>query len=200
MPKHLTTLRVFLGTRTVANYPIIETEFNKAKTVKADIDEHIDKLYELALECDHIVEGGVRYVVSTWAFLLGCASRGGIVVSYCYNMLPEIQRALDICAAEGVKWEFHDGDWLQQTIPETDLLFIDTNHEFWQLTAELSRHAPKARKYIVMHDTESFRDVGADGKRPGMWQAVQNFVDQGKWRIKAHYPHQNGLTILERVA
>lgn len=176
----------------------IEKEFQKAKQDPGDMYEHMDTLLGLAAECDHIVEGGVRYVVSTWAFLLGCACRGGTVVSYCWNMLPEIQRAIDICAAENVSWTFHDGDWLKQEIPETDLLCIDTNHNFRQLKRELHLHGSKARKYIVLHDTTSFGEVSQDGTRPGLWRAVEELVAEGQWRIKHRYTNCAGLTILER--
>lgn len=183
----------------MTQYPAIEAEFHHAATTKGDIEQHLGRLYELALECDHVVEGGVRYVVSTWAFILGCSCRGGKVVSYCWNMLPEIQRAIDLCSREGVPWEFHDGDWLTQEIPETDMLFIDTNHNYSQLADELAKHGPKARKYIVMHDTTSFGEVSQDGSRPGLWKAVKDFVAKGKWRVKERYTHNNGLTVLERT-
>lgn len=184
---------------------LIREEFEKQKCPEtwaqggADMWEHMDVLRDLATECEHVVEGGVRYVVSTWALILGCACRGGKVVSYCWNMLPEIERALRICAEEGVSWEFHEGDWLQLEIPETDFLFIDTNHAYEQLTRELKLHAPKARKYIAMHDTVRFGEVGADGKRPGLWQAIQEFVAEGEWEITRQYKCCNGLTVLERV-
>jgi hypothetical protein len=164
-----------------------------------DMWEHMDHLRRLAEECDHVVEGGVRHVVSTWALLLGCACRGGTVVSYCWNMLPQIERALRICAAERVDWHFFDGDWLKREIPETDMLFIDTNHFYSQLTEELAKHGPKARKYIVLHDTVHFGEVGADGKRPGLWQAVEELVAKGEWYIKEHHPNCNGLTVLART-
>ncbi len=177
---------------------LIEPEFENAKSQKSDINEHIQVLHDLATECDTIVEAGVRYVVSTWAFVWGCACRGGRVDSYCMTMLPEIQRAIDLCGSEEVPWYFYEGDWLKQEIPETDLLFIDTNHFYSQLKEELRIHGPKARKYIVLHDTENFGQVGADEKSPGLWQAVEEFVAEGNWRIKEHYTNCNGLTVLEK--
>ncbi len=184
---------------TMQGYPQILKEFRKARSTPSDINEHIDRLYELSLVCDSVVEAGVRYVVSTWAFLFGCACRGHTVHSYCWNMLPEIQRAIDICKSEDVPWAFHEGDWLQQEIPETDLLFIDTNHFYSQMTEELLLHGNKARKYIVCHDTTSCDEVGADGKRPGIWQAIGEFVQREReWEIYERYYNCNGLTILKR--
>jgi hypothetical protein len=175
-------------------------EFDVACNQPSDIQEHMATLYELAKKCSHVVEGGVRYVVSTWAWIWGCACRGGEVHSYCWTLIPEIQRAIDLCEGEGLPWHFHEGDWLQAEIPKTDLLFIDTNHFYSQLKEELRIHGPKARRYIVLHDTEHFGQVGADGLTPGLWQAVEEFVSQGVWRIKDHYRNCNGLTVLERVS
>lgn len=181
------------------NVYVIRQEFNLARRTKSDINEHLDYLRELAAECNHVVEAGVRYVVSTWALLLGCACKGGKVVSYCWNRLPEITRAEEICKAAGVDWTYIDGDWLKHTIPETDLLFIDTNHFYSQLKEELRLHGSKARKYIVLHDTTSFGEVGADGKSPGLWQAVEEFVARGEWKVLERRTHNNGLTVLSRM-
>ncbi len=178
----------------------LEKHYKNACEVPTDMSEHMPTLYELARECSHVVEGGVRYVVSTWAWLWGCACHGGEVHSYCSSLIPEIQEAIDTCHGEGLPWHFHEGDWLQVEVPETDLLFIDTNHFYSQLKEELRLHGPKARKYIVLHDTEHFGQVGADGKTPGLWQAVEEFVAEGDWRIKDHYKNCNGLTVLERVS
>ncbi len=177
----------------------IHDEYSKAREIPSDMNEHIDTLFDLATECNSVVEGGVRWVVSTWAFILGCACKDGEVHSYCWNLLPEIQRAIDICKDEEVSWHFYDGDWLNRDIPECDLLFIDTNHFYSQLKEELRIHGPKAKKYIVLHDTVRFGRVGADDKSPGLWQAVKEFVAEGSWQIKNHYTYCNGLTILERV-
>ncbi|MHC4867500.1 MAG: class I SAM-dependent methyltransferase [Planctomycetota bacterium] len=177
----------------------ILNEYRNTCEQESDIKEHLPTLYDLARECSHIVEGGVRYVVSSWAWIWGCACNGGEVHSYCWTETPEITLAKEICEKEGVPWHFYDGDWLQREIPETDLLFIDTNHEAWQLREELRLHAPKARRYIVLHDTETFGDVGADDKRPGLMGPINDLVAEGTWRIKTHYPTCNGLTVLERT-
>ena len=177
----------------------IGEEYKTACDEPTDINEHMPTLYNLAKECDSVVEGGVRYVVSTWAWIWGCICRGGKVESYCWTKIPEIERAIEICRNEGLPWNFHDGDWLTQEIPSCDLLFIDTNHFYCQLKQELRLHGPKARKYIVLHDTENFGTVGADGKTPGLWQAVLELVEEGEWRVKKHYHNCNGLTVLERV-
>jgi|KBSSwiStaDraftv2_1062776.scaffolds.fasta_scaffold174202_2 hypothetical protein len=39
-------------------------------------------------------------------------------------------------------------------------LFIDTWHVCEQLETELSRHSVRVRRYLVMHDTVTFGEVG----------------------------------------
>lgn len=177
---------------------LIDTQYRVARDTPSDINEHVTRLYELALECDSVVEAGVRYVVSSWAFLLGCACRGGRVDSYCWNHIKEIEDAQRICETAQVSWNFHAGDWLKAEIPETDLLFIDTNHYYSQLCEELRMHGGKARKYIVLHDTTSFGDVGQDGKAPGLWQAVQELCRCGTWKVLERKTNNNGLTVMGR--
>ena len=181
------------------NISNIAAEYRIACDTPSDIQEHIPTLYSLARECNHIVEGGVRYVVSSWAFIYGCACRGGTVDSYCWNRLPEIERAIDICQKADVRWGYYDGDWLKREIPENDLLFIDTNHTYAQLKEELLRHGSKATRYIVLHDTVTFGTRGEDNKEPGLWRAVEELVAEGSWAIKEHFTNNNGLTVLEKV-
>ena len=41
-----------------------------------DINEHLPILKRFSEECSHITEMGVRYMVSTWAFLAGLKKDG----------------------------------------------------------------------------------------------------------------------------
>merc|ERR1712014_251396 len=40
----------------------------------------------------------------------------------------------------------------------SDLLFIDTFHNYCQLKAELLKHEAKVSKYIILHDTSLYAD------------------------------------------
>ena len=53
------------------------------------------------------------------------------------------------------------------TIEPTDLLYIDSLHEYKHLKGELARHAPKVKKYIIMHDTTG---------RPELVPAIDEFL------------------------
>lgn len=180
------------------------TEFNAKCKTKSDINEHLVTLRDLSMECEHITEMGVRSIVSTWAFLEGLRlGKKGALISidiydpnYCGGNLAYVER---LASKEGINFKFIKGDTLKITIDKTDLLFIDTLHQYNQLKKELELHASKAKKYIVFHDTESFGIKGGDGGE-GLWKAIQEFLDSHKnWKIKKRYVHNNGLTILEKI-
>ena len=45
--------------------------FEEKKNNPSDINEHLETFKRYSQECDVIVEMGVRWIVSTWAFLTG---------------------------------------------------------------------------------------------------------------------------------
>jgi hypothetical protein len=138
----------------------------------------------------------VWHVNSTWAFLLGCEGR---VVSYDIKTNNYIRRALKICEEDGLDWTFVQADDLKAKIEPTDMLFIDSLHRGEHLRKELSIHSYNVRKYIVMHDTEEFANKGIHNRGEGLWPVIEEFVAQGVWKIKRHYIHCHGLTVLKRV-
>lgn len=157
-----------------------------------DIVEHLQTLADLAMKCNHITEMGVRNVVSTWPFVTGI-QKGGKVISIDIVMPPEqeLKRVSDFSLEKGIQFEFHLGDTTKIEIEETDLLFIDTLHEYAQLKKELELHADKAKKFIVIHDTESCKKE--------LWPAIDEFLKEHKeWVIKAVYTNNNGLFVLRR--
>ena len=48
---------------------MIENYYNNLVNTPSDINEHLPTLRKYAEECDHITEMGVRWIVSTYAFL-----------------------------------------------------------------------------------------------------------------------------------
>ena len=167
-----------------------------------DIYEHIPTLRALTEECDLVTEMGVRWVVSTWAFLAGKPKK---LISIDIDYHPDIEKVKKIAFENGISFEFIQGNTLQITIEETDLLFLDTLHTYTQLKKELTLHANKVRKYIIMHDTTTYAhcgmgpELGGDIIPLGLWNAITEFLAQNiNWRIKARYTNNNGLTILEK--
>lgn len=179
----------------------------------SDINEHIPVLKKYAEECDSITELGVRWVVSTFAFLfahpkkitsidLFHPSHWGDVAN---NRMSYVER---YAKNFNVKFNFLIGDSTVIDIQETDLLFIDSLHTYGQLKIELQKHANNCKKYIVLHDTTSFafKDEGVDysnttlhTSKQGLWPAIEEFLEQNKhWYIVEKRSNNNGLTVLGR--
>ena len=159
----------------------------------SDINEHLPVLAELAKDCKHITEMGVRSCVSTWAFIEGM--NGGKLVcidiehpSFYTHQGGDIsfEKAKQACEKKGIELQFVKASTLDIKIEPTDLLFIDTLHTGEQLKQELKLHAGKAKKYIVFHDTTSCADE--------LMPVINDFL--GKWKVKEEYKNNNGLLIL----
>lgn len=177
----------------------IDERFQLLVNSPSDINEHLETIKSYASKCEHITEMGVRWVVSTWAFL---AARPKRLVSIDIVQCP-VQEAAEAAKNEGIDFEFMIADTSkpQLNIESTDLLFIDTWHIYDQLQKELQIHASKARKYIVLHDTTTFADVGESGAHRGLWPAIEEFLAENKkWILKERFTHNNGLTVLERIS
>ena len=149
---------------------MIEAKWQRAWNVPSDINEHIMLLTDLALECSHITDVGVRSAVATAAFLRGLThanrTRSKSAPAPRALRMHDLELALPaldiVCLAHAadVRAQFIIGDILSKAIEPTDLLFIDSLHCFGQLKRELARMAPLVRKYIVLHDTTVDADVG----------------------------------------
>lgn len=162
----------------------------------SDINEHLPVLKEYAEKCEHITEMGVRWVTSSWAFL---ASNPTKMISYDlgkHNNINELEsRAKDA----GIDFTFIIGNTREIEIEETDLLFLDTEHSYDQVKAELEAHASKARKYVIFHDTVTFGTRGMDGKG-GILPAIEEWTQSNpEWVLDQHFDNNNGLTIYKRV-
>lgn len=169
----------------------------------SDINEHLPTLKRYTEECDHVTEMGVRWVVSTFAFLMGQPKKlvsidiatpesfGGVSVDAITSVAQE----------NGTAFEFILGDTREVEIEETDLLFIDTRHDYDQLRDELARHGEKVRKYIAFHDTTLFEWSGETAGCEGLWPAIEEFLAMNEhWVIHERFTNNNGLTVLKRVS
>jgi hypothetical protein len=160
--------------------------------VPSDINEHCPTLYALAKECRHVTEFGTRAGVSTTALLY---AQPEYLICYDRLRLAPVEQLQAL--AGRTQFVFHQADVLRVEIDETDLLFIDTWHVYVQLHAELQRHARKVRRYIVLHDTTTFADVGEAPGHRGLWPAIEGFLRQGTFRLRQRDANNHGLTVLE---
>jgi len=163
----------------------------------SDINEHLPALRKYSSKCKHITEMGVRNVCSTWGLIAGLMDAGGGALKSMDIVHPSqtggkgtgLQPAIDTCSGEQIKFSFSIEDSLAVDIEKTDLLFIDTDHIYKQLKAELELHHSKVEKYIILHDTESCKTE--------LWPALCEFLEKNQeWTVIEHFPNNNGLTIL----
>ena len=191
--KHGSETAVFVARGDVGAWALLE-RYRAACVTPSDINEHLPTLHELARGCRHITEMGTRTGTSTLALLAAQPDR-----LVCLDVIryPEVDQLAAL--AGRTEFVFRREDTLRADIEETDLLFIDTFHAYEQLREELQRHAAKARRYIVLHDTTTFGDKGEQEGSRGMWPAVEEFLAEGSFRVKQRFENNNGLTILERI-
>lgn len=183
-------------------------ELQRLINTPSDINEHLQTMYDYAQECSHITEMGVRDVVSAWAWLEAKPKK---VILYDIADPPKdrLEQANKYANDNAIELHFIKADVRKVEIEPTDLLFIDTAHYYDQLKIELQLHAPKTKKYIIMHDTEFFQYEGEDGfgqkydangvRYRGMGQAITEFLDaNSNWSLIKHYTHNWGMSILKR--
>jgi hypothetical protein len=172
----------------------LERLYERAASEPSDINEHCPTLRRLAAQASHVTEFGMRRGVSTLAFLAAQPAR---LITYDLIRLAEVDSLQRL--AGGTAFEFRLGDTLSIDIELTDLLFIDTRHTAAQLSAELARHASKVRRWIALHDTQVYGEVGEDGGA-GLLSALRNFLaSHPEWRIEERYLNNNGLIVLGRT-
>lgn len=165
--------------------------------MKTDINEHLPTLKRLASRCLYVTEFGVRSGRSTIALIAGRPKK---LVSYDVDSKAFADHD-DVCAAAkeaGVDFTFVKANDLEVDIGITEMLFIDTEHTYGQLAAELKKHAGHVTQYIVLHDTH-MTSWGATGDSPQMWRAIAELIlSDDDWCVLRSYFNNNGLTILSR--
>ena len=161
---------------------------------QSDINEHLPTLKYLAGQCTHVTEMGVRYIVSTWAFLEGL-EKGTLVsldIKHPSTYGGDITKVESFAKEKGIDFQFIEADSLKVNIDKTDLLFLDTDHTYLQVKGELERHAKRVRKFIVFHDTTSCEKE--------IMPAINEFLaENSKWKLLKRYENNNGLTVIENV-
>lgn len=173
-----------------------EQEYLDACARGSDINEHLPTLSKLASGCKHVTEMGICTGQSTRAFLRHDLT----YVGYDYNIQNGIPELFEAAKNLGKNAVFHKADTRHIAIEETDLLFIDTLHDYGQLKEELKLHADKVKKYLVFHDTTLFEFTNESGGDGGLWPAIEEFLkEHPEWKIKKRYTNNNGLTVLRRT-
>jgi len=167
----------------------LENEYLWARGNPSDFVDHAPMLRALASVCDHVTEMGVRTGVSTRSLLV----EDCIVRSYDIELNSDVEALFAKARSIGKDVQYIQGNTLAIDIEETDLLFIDTEHTYQQLTQELRLHAHKARRFLAFHDT-AWPFVSE------LLPAIMEFLAANpNWRVRSHNIHCHGFTVLERT-
>lgn len=157
-----------------------------------DIRHHLPLLYSVAGGL--VVELGTRTGVSTAAFLAAAEARGGHVVSVDIDDVSALYRGHPL-------WTCIQADSRHPELPAAarkvadgkpiDVLLIDTEHTYEQVTAELLLWAEHVKPggYILCHDTETF---------PGVRGAIEDWVhsDAPEGTTVTYVLPNNGMGII----
>lgn len=175
-------------------------KYNYFKDTPSDINEHLPTLKKYGEECSTIIELGTGRTVSTWAFVISKPSKFTTV-----DVVHPDERGLSLseieeaCIFQGTEFKFINKSSLEISLPDHDLLFIDTKHNYDVLKQELQLHTDKTKKYIIFHDTVSFGYRDEFGQGPGLCLAIKEFLENNpQWQIKEHNTNNNGLMILSK--
>lgn len=196
------------------NRRIIDEKYHYLNSVTGDINHYFPTIVKYTRECDSVLELGVRWVTGTWAFLYGLREENKD-----YH-LPKKYVGIDIDPIEqwdatapellkkgaeqrNIDYQFLQADDLDpriiRSLPNFDLIFIDTDHTYSQVKKELDVYHKKANKYIMLHDTISFRYGGFGDDEKGVWNAIIEFVySHPEWEIWETIPSWPGMTILKK--
>jgi hypothetical protein len=146
----------------------VNSVFENKMNTASDINEHIQKMYTYALECDRIVELGVDSGNASWAFVKALLDSKMIedkpksLVNVTMKSSAPLEDILKSICDGAIDYKLLTS---QNTVtadigPSVDLLFIDSWHVYGHIKRELDAHYKKVKKYIIMHDTEVDKYVG----------------------------------------
>lgn len=187
--------------------------FEDRKKTPSDINEHLETFKRYSEECETVIEMGVRGIVSTWGFMMGKPKKLiGIDFDHPQNWGGDINEVYRLSRENGIEYEFRLQNTLICDIEECDLLFIDTWHDYLQLKQELYRHHSKVKKYIILHDTESFgfrnepsyENYSVEREETnlpkGLVSSINEFcLSNSNWYIYERFSNNNGITVLKKI-
>lgn len=159
----------------------------------SDINEHFPTLKKYSSQCEHVTELGVKAICSTWGLLAGKPKRMvSLDIFHPSHYGGNLDEVYESCKLENINFQFIQDSSLNTKLENTDLLFIDTSHVFFQLLGELFLHGSNTNKFIIMHDTTLYKNE--------LWPAINNFMNVYKeWVVLEEFKNNNGLTVLGKI-
>lgn len=185
------------------SFPSIEEYFHSVEETPRDINEHMQKLRELAASCSRILEFSIRRE-STTAFMAGLLDQGERESTQ-YRELISVNPEKDHVAeyfsskSDSVNLIYKEGVFYSidpPSVKTVDLLFINQRHNYLDVYSTLENWGILSKRYIVLHNTDIYGETGQDGG-PGILKAVRDYIGLNPiWSVIEHYNHQHGLTVL----
>jgi len=164
------------------------------------------------MECKHVTELGQRFSNSTIAFLKAAKDNNSFFISYDPNTNPRCDYVREIAKENNINYTFVIGlpttyDHKESIIENTEMLFIDTNHNRESVSEDVTLHSPRCTKYMAFHDVNrshlgSFYHKGQGYESgEGMKLFLEPFLEENKhiWKVVHWVDNNNGLLILERI-
>ena len=141
--------------------------YNELCLEPSDINEHLPTFVSAVEELDakRVIELGVRYGVSTIAWLYALQDQGHLWAVDCSYPVPSPGSSINNLDPQGplgvqTHWNFILGDFhaqgTQDLLPrQVDILFLDGNHVHAETLEELALYYPRVRKggRMYLHDT-----------------------------------------------
>lgn len=198
------------------NENVLRERYDTLCVTPSDINEHLPTFVAAVneLHAQKVIELGVRYGVSTIAWMQGLLTTGGHLWSVdCSFPVPanplsdvgcDNVNLLDPQGPLGVnqQWSFLLGydTWLEtlNMLPKTDVdvIFIDTNHVYEETLVELDLYYPRVRKggRIFLHDTAIETTGNATTEQPPfpVHTAMREFCVERNLEF-ANNPNNSGL-------
>jgi hypothetical protein len=179
--------------------------------INSDINEHLPTLYRYSLECESILECGVRNLIASWAFLYGLSNNNKVNKKLILNNTIECN--ITELLSQGVNIESYWINDLELNIDPVDLTFIDTWHIYGQLKRELNKFKLITNKYIIIHYTSispkygdnKYQDLINSGFsieeiKKGIWPVIEEFLNTNRdWILHERFTNNNGLTVLKKI-
>lgn len=181
---------------------VIEHNYITCYARDSDMNEHIPVLRYYASLSENIVEIGTRGGISSCGLLAGRPNSFVTIDIDKHCLVHSLYPGL-LALISNINFAFVLGDSLSSDIINLtknispDLLFIDGLHTYRQLKQELVEYNTFVKKFIIMHDTETFGTVGQDKKKPGLKLALEEFLYENKgWTKCFETAKCNGLVVL----
>jgi Glycosyl transferase family 2 len=169
----------------------LDNVFDKIRQIPRDLNQHMEKFKELSSKVGHVTEFSDRKE-SMIGFLAGRPKK---FISHNSENEAVVRITTEFAKQEGLDFEHIPNSSTNGEIEETDLLFLDTRHDFQFVLEHLNKYHSKVKRFIVLHDTAIFGEKFNDG--PGILPALRLFMGKNRqWTIVHHTMDQYGLTVL----